>query len=84
VEEFESDRYVEAQGRVLKTWSEYVSRTQEVVDGLLKFGQVPSRSEVDSTAKTVHELRREVRELRREIRDLKRATGEPAAKEADV
>ena len=84
VEEFETDRYVEAQGRVLKAWSEYSARTQDVVDGVLKFGQVPSRSEVDSTAKTVHDLRREVRELRRELRELRREAGEPAAKEAEV
>jgi class III poly(R)-hydroxyalkanoic acid synthase PhaE subunit len=84
VEEFETDRYVEAQGRVLKAWSEYSARTQDVVDGVLKFGQVPSRSEVDSTAKTVHDLRREVRELRRELRELRREAGEPAAREAEV
>lgn len=73
-EVFESQRYIDSQGRLLNSSMALRRKQQEIVDDLLKGSYIPGRSEVDEAHRGIYELRKEVRELKRKIMDLE-ATG---------
>jgi polyhydroxyalkanoate synthase subunit PhaE len=62
---FASDKFVQAQARVLNAAMAYWLCRREIVEEFLKFGDMPSRSEVDEIHQTLYEQRKEIKALKK-------------------
>jgi polyhydroxyalkanoate synthase subunit PhaE len=62
---FASDKFVQAQARVLNAAMAYWLCRREIVEEFLKFGDMPTRSEVDEIHQTLYEQRKEIKALKK-------------------
>ncbi len=71
---FRSERYAEVQGRFVSSYMDYRVKEQEIVDEMLKYSHIPTRSEMDEAHRNVYELRKEVKALKKAMSgDAKKA-----------
>lgn len=66
-----SPEFLDAQKRMLRASTEIRARQKENAEAWSQMYQMPTRTEVDDLARTVHELRRELRMIKRELASLK-------------
>ncbi|MEZ4606882.1 MAG: poly(R)-hydroxyalkanoic acid synthase subunit PhaE [Deinococcales bacterium] len=71
VEEFYSERYIDAQGKFLNANMKLKLQNRVVMEGMLKALDMPTRTELDESYQVISELRRELRALQREVKSLK-------------
>ena len=62
---FASDKFVQAQARLLNAAMAYWLCRREIVEEFLKFSDMPTRSEVDEIHQTLYEQRKEIKALRK-------------------
>jgi polyhydroxyalkanoate synthase subunit PhaE len=62
---FASDKFVQAQARVLNASMAYWLCRREIVEEFLRFGDLPTRSEVDEIHQTLYEQRKEIKALKK-------------------
>ena len=62
---FASDKFVRAQARLLNAAMAYWLCRREIVEEFLKFGDLPTRSEVDEIHQTLYEQRKEIKALKK-------------------
>jgi polyhydroxyalkanoate synthase subunit PhaE len=62
---FASDRFVQAQARLLNAAMACWLCRREIVEEFLKFGDMPTRSEVDEIHQTLYEQRKEIKALKK-------------------
>jgi class III poly(R)-hydroxyalkanoic acid synthase PhaE subunit len=62
---FASDKFVQAQARVLNAAMAYWLCRREIVEEFLKFSDMPTRSEVDEIHQTLYEQRKEIKALKK-------------------
>jgi class III poly(R)-hydroxyalkanoic acid synthase PhaE subunit len=71
---FRSERYAEVQGRFVSSYMDYRVKEQAIVDEMLKYSHIPTRSEMDEAHRNVYELRKEVKALKKAMSgDAKKA-----------
>ena len=66
-----SSEFMDAQRRLLRSGLEIKARQREIAETWSEAYQMPTRTEIDDMAKTIHELRREVRMIKRELASIK-------------
>jgi class III poly(R)-hydroxyalkanoic acid synthase PhaE subunit len=64
---FRSDEYAHVQGQFVTDYMNYRIHEQGIVEEMMKYAYVPTRSEVDEAHRTIHELRRELRSLKKSM-----------------
>jgi class III poly(R)-hydroxyalkanoic acid synthase PhaE subunit len=69
-ENFRSEEYVLAQGKVLNASMEYRLHEREIIEEFLKTYDLPTRSELDEAHRRIYELRREVKSLKKSVAQL--------------
>ena len=57
IESFRSEEYAKVQGRLVRAAMAYRIRERDALDVVLKTGHVPTRSDVDEVARSLHDLR---------------------------
>ncbi|NJK88596.1 MAG: hypothetical protein HC923_03800 [Myxococcales bacterium] len=62
---FRSDEYANVQGAFVTDYMNYRIHEQGIVEEMMKYAYVPTRSEMDDAHRVIHELRREVRTLKK-------------------
>jgi class III poly(R)-hydroxyalkanoic acid synthase PhaE subunit len=70
---FRSEAYVLAQGKVLNASMEYRLHEREIIEEFLKIYDLPTRSELDEAHRRIYELRREVKVLKKAVAQLSAA-----------
>ena len=66
-----SPAFLDAQKRMIRASTEIRARQRDMAEEWSEAWQIPTRSEVDDLARTIHQLRRELREVKRELAALK-------------
>lgn len=66
---FRGEKYAEVQGRFVTTYMEYRIHEQKIVDELMKYSHIPTRTEMDEAHRNIYELRREVKALKKTLKE---------------
>ncbi len=66
-----SDEFLDAQKRMIRSSTEIRARQKDMAEQWSEAWQMPTRTEIDDLALSVHQLRRELREVKRELQKLK-------------
>ncbi len=66
-EMFRTDTYAQVQGRYVASYMNYRIHEQKIVEEMLKYSYIPTRSEVDEAHRNIHNLRKEVRMLKKSL-----------------
>jgi polyhydroxyalkanoate synthase subunit PhaE len=69
-ENFRSEAYVLAQGKLLNASMEYRLHEREIIEEFLKTYDLPTRSELDEAHRRIYELRREVKSMKKIVNQL--------------
>jgi class III poly(R)-hydroxyalkanoic acid synthase PhaE subunit len=87
-ENFRSEAYVLAQGKVLNASMNYRLHEREIIEAFLKTYDLPTRSELDEAHRRIYELNREVKALKKMVKQLSAETqisaSEPASASSKV
>lgn len=65
---FRSEKYAEVQGKFVTTYMHYRIEEQQIVDEMLKYSHIPTRTEVDEAHRNIYELRKEVKALKKALK----------------
>jgi len=71
---FRSERYTEVQGKFVSSYMEYRVHEQQIVDEVMKYGYIPSRTEMDEANRNIYELRKEVKALKKALLNGKQSS----------
>ena len=66
-----SNEFLSAQKRMIRASTEIRARQRDLAEQWSETWQMPTRTEIDDLALSVHQLRRELREVKRELQKLK-------------
>ena len=68
---FASEEYIAVQSQLVNTMMEYRNRRRAIIDMMLEFYDMPTRSEVDEAHRRIYELRKAVKALKKEMATLR-------------
>lgn len=79
-----SEKYSEVQGRFVSAFMEYRVKEQAVVDEMMKYAHIPTRTEMDEAHRNIYELRKDVKAIKKAMNmpvgvSLTEDSKEPAA-----
>lgn len=66
---FRTDKYSQVQGAFVQTYMEYRIEEQRIVDELMKYSPIPTRTELDEAHRNIYELRKEVKALKKALKE---------------
>ena len=69
-ENFRKEEYVLAQGKMLNAAMVYRKRERSIIETLLNFYDLPTRSEVDEAHRRIYELKKEVNALKKTLAEI--------------
>lgn len=72
---FRSEKYAEVQGAFVRTYMEYRIHEQHIVDEMMKYSHIPTRTEMDEAHRNIYELRREVKALKKALKESEATNG---------
>ncbi|NJN67495.1 MAG: class III poly(R)-hydroxyalkanoic acid synthase subunit PhaE [Chloroflexaceae bacterium] len=72
---FRSEKYAQVQGAFVRTYMEYRIHEQQIVDEMMKYSHIPTRTEMDEAHRNIYELRREVKALKKALRETEATNG---------
>ncbi len=70
-----SEEYMEAYGELVNALMDLKQEINSLIDGFMEKLNLPTRKEMDSNHKRVHELRRDNIQLKKDVTELKKAIG---------
>lgn len=65
---FRSPKYSEVQAKFMGSYMEYRIEEQQIVDEMLKYSHIPTRTDLDEANRNIYELRKEVRALKKAMK----------------
>jgi len=65
---FRSEKYAEVQAKFVTTYMEYRIQEQQIIDEMLKYSHIPTRTDVDEANRNIYELRKEVKALKKALK----------------
>ncbi|HSH01574.1 MAG TPA: poly(R)-hydroxyalkanoic acid synthase subunit PhaE [Anaerolineae bacterium] len=83
-EAFRDDKYVQLQGDYLNANLAHRLRQRDILEVLLNFYDLPTRTEMDQTHKRIYDLRKEVKALKKEMAELKKPARRRTSKKKEA
>jgi class III poly(R)-hydroxyalkanoic acid synthase PhaE subunit len=74
-ENFRTERYVLAQGKMLNAAMVYRKRERSIMESYLSLYDLPTRSELDEAHRRIYELRKEVKRLNKSLEEIRSKLG---------
>ncbi len=75
---FVTEKYSQIQADFMTTFMEYRIEEQKIVDEVMKYGYIPTRTEMDEAHRNIYELRKEVKALKKALK-TKQSSEAPAS-----
>lgn len=79
---FRTEKYAQTQAAFVTAYMEYRIAEQNIVDELMKYSHIPTRTEMDEAHRNIYELRKEVKALKKALKNHGTESGNAPKKPA--